>query len=130
MTVIDGRTQRGKERESFLPFEGFLEALCRVAPMKAFPTDAEIGAVGQPDAGSYLAWLKETDEEAYEGLVASRATPWGDAPPQPHDRCVAHLLSLIIRTMEEDSRGTDDLVLTEAEVNDWVKKTLKGGGGK
>ena len=124
MIVIDGSTDKGHARESSLPFEGFLEALCRVAQMKAFPTDGEITSADQPDAGSYLTWLIETDVDAYEQLIDTRSTPWGGTPPQPHHRCVAHLLSVVLRTVEAGSRGSDDLSVTQREVSDWMAKAM------
>lgn len=52
-------------------------------------------------------------------------TDWGDEPTvQPTARCVAHLMSVILRTMEEGSSGTDNLELTPAEVADWLKKNV------
>jgi len=129
MCVVDNRTEKGAAREAGLPFEGFLEALVRIAPMKALPTDEEIAEAGQADAGMYLQWLGQTDEAAYENLLEERATPWGaESADQPIDRCVAHVISIIIRTIEADSSGSDDCNLTQHEINDWLQYALKSKG--
>jgi len=39
MCVVNPRTKQGYMREESLPFEGFMEALCRIAVLKALPTD-------------------------------------------------------------------------------------------
>jgi hypothetical protein len=101
----------------------------QIAPMKALPTDEEIAEAGQADAGMYLQWLAETDEAAYENLLEERATPWGaESADQPIDRCVAHVISIIIRTIEADSSGSDDCNLTQHEINDWLQYALKSKG--
>lgn len=94
----------------------------QVAPMKAFPTDEEIKNAGKSDAMSYLTWLSETDEHGYQALIQARSTPWGGTPQQPVHRCVDHLVTTMIRTIEADSRGKDDDNLTQAEVNDWLQQ--------
>lgn len=84
-----------------LPFEGFLEAWCRVAVLKALPTDAEIIAADCIDAPEYLAKLKLEDKEAYEEFMGSRAAEWGtEVASQPLERCVAHLLAIAFREMQ------------------------------
>lgn len=51
MAVIDSRTKKGSDKENNLPFEGFMEALCRLSVLKALPTDAELAETGCSDAG-------------------------------------------------------------------------------
>ena len=93
-------TERGHVKESNLPFEGFLEALCRLASMKSLPTDEEIERAKCRDAAEYLEKLHDYDIAKYNDLMESRATPWGETPIQPIERCVAHLLCIIIRAIE------------------------------
>ena len=101
MAVIDGRTPRGFAKENNLPFEGFLEALCRLSMLKALPTDEELAAAEEPDAGRYLAWLAMEQEDAYDELIESRAVPWGGEPYQPVERCVRHMLAVIWWRMQK-----------------------------
>ena len=89
------------------------------------PTDEEITDAGYIDAAEYLAHLKVDDEEAYVALLANRGAAWGDEPGEPTDpmaRRVAHLISLIMTTLEENSSGTDDGQLTVEEVANWIKR--------
>jgi len=123
MGVVNGREGRGYLRESGLPFEGFLEVLCRISVLKAVPTDEEIEAAGQSNAGTYLAWLKVEDEDGYATLVRTRGTPWGTDPSNKVvARCVHHMLAMMIYAIEGETAGTDDLNVTEKEVTDFLKK--------
>ena len=45
-----------------------------------------------------------------------RATPWGDEPPIPVHRCVAHVLAMIVSQIEEETAGKDNLEVTADEV--------------
>ena len=47
-------------------FDDFLEAITRVACLKALPTDADVAASGHPDGGSYLLTLCQTPGAAAE----------------------------------------------------------------
>ena len=50
MAVVDGESDRGRLKEAAIPFEGFLECLCRVACLKAMPTAEELQALSTPEA--------------------------------------------------------------------------------
>lgn len=52
--IVDEESERGKPKLSTLSFEDFLEALVRVATMKALPTYAELALLGARDAGTFL----------------------------------------------------------------------------
>ena len=122
MAVINGRSDRGYIKESSLPFEGFMEAICRIAALKALPTDAEIAEAKQPNAGAFMAALKADEEDAYLAMLAERATPWGSEPTlQPMARCIEHTIAMIIYQMEWDVAGTENMKLSEQEAVAWFK---------
>ena len=126
MCVIDDSTDEGRARVSSLPFEGFLEGICRIACMKALPTEEEIKKAGHTNAGSYMEWLKIEDEEKHDDMIEERATPWGEIPTeQPVAKCVEHTIQMMIHAIEADSTGEDNLELNEKEVSNWVKSRFK-----
>eukprot|EP00325_Prymnesiales_sp_UTEX-LB-985_P017447 CAMPEP_0174751002 /NCGR_PEP_ID=MMETSP1094-20130205/98971_1 /TAXON_ID=156173 /ORGANISM="Chrysochromulina brevifilum, Strain UTEX LB 985" /LENGTH=213 /DNA_ID=CAMNT_0015956429 /DNA_START=56 /DNA_END=697 /DNA_ORIENTATION=+ len=131
MCVIDGQTADGFLKETCLPFEGFLEALCRLATLKAFPTDEEIEAAGDSDAGLYMSRLKNEQEDQYETMLTERAGRWGDIPGnQPMHRCIHHMLMMIIRRVEDSEvnghNTTSDLKISPKEFRQWVERSMKG----
>ena len=103
MCVIDTRHEKGYAKDSHLPFEGFMEALCRLSAMKSLPSPAEVEEAHCVDASEYLEKLKAEDPAKWEDLVKSRATPWGDAPAFPLQYCVVQLLAIIVRSIEQHS---------------------------
>ena len=112
-------------RDSHLPFEGFLEAIVRMATLKALPTDAEIEAYDCADAASYFIKLRADEEDRYQQILNSRGNQWGAPPKQPIARCVSHVCSMIVRRVEEDSGGTSatvDMDVTWQEAKFWCKK--------
>ena len=146
MMVIQGSTEQGRKKESGLPYEGFLEALCRLSVLKALPFDDELEQFGVPDAGvlhlalnhsagdirealmAKHAGLKSLLEDhdglrAYKKSLAKRCVAWGDDPLQPLARCVTHLVTMIVRLMDSSSKGAaaDDLKLTDNEALQWAK---------
>jgi hypothetical protein len=88
-----------------LPFEGFLEATCRVACLKALPTDDELVTAGDEHAGAFLLGMKEREQQRYATFLEERRAKWGAAPRQPAHRCLHHLLCLAIHTVERASAG-------------------------
>ena len=103
MLVVDSWSERGSTRDADVPFEGFLEALCRLAVLKALPTDEQISADLCADAGAYLQKLLADDETAHDLLIARNAVAWGEPPRQPVHRCVAHMLSVVLRRLMDPS---------------------------
>ena len=128
MAVIDGRTKRGHLRESSLPFEGFLEALCRMATMQALPVDGEITAAGFESAGPYVSWLAAEDSAVYHQRRVERATTWGqEQTRQSTARCVAHVIDVIKYKLEVATTakgtavvGTPQGPMTEKKVKQWL----------
>lgn len=94
-----------------------------MAVLKALPTDTEIERAPSDvnDAGIYMKQLALQDEAAYQQMLRTRRTAWGGPPDQPMERCVDHLIALIIRAIEEDTAGRDDLKVTEAEMDAWCR---------
>ena len=119
MVVIDDSTPQGHLRESHLNFEGFMEALCRVAVLKALPTDAEITASGCGDAGEFLEELRERDVRSYNEMVRERKVGWSEPPPQPEERCCCHLIALVLHRVEARAGGTN----TEY-IRRWLSKKM------
>lgn len=126
MAVIDGSSMKGNGRETQLPFEGFLEAIVRLSALKALPTDEEVESAGVKDAFEYLAQLRAKDVEEYNDMLMKRSSPMGAEPPQPIHRCVEHTIRIIIRTIEANTAGDDNLRLTTTEIALWMKKNDLG----
>ena len=128
MVVIDPRTRLGHLKESHLPFEGFLEAICRLAILKGLPTDREIEASewysdeSPIDAAEYFERFSNDSPDEYQAFIEEHATPWGGTPQQPTHRCVAHLVSIIIRTIKVISAGNPETPLSQHDVEKWAKK--------
>ena len=122
MVVIDPRTRMGHLKESHLPFEGFLEAICRLAILKGLPTDHDIKAGKCSDAAEYLEKLWTDSPDEYQLFIEERATPWGGTPQQPTDRCVAHLIKLLVHTIKAISAGNPETSLSQHDVEKWAKK--------
>jgi hypothetical protein len=94
-----------------------------VSVLKALPSDEEISEAGFSDAARYLTMLQTANEDQYNTILRERSTAWGDEPRQTPARCVAHVLSIIYRSMEEKGRSggraSDVVSLTKAEVLYW-----------
>lgn len=125
MCVINGQSEDGRLRETHLPFEGFLEAVCRLAALTPLPTDEELADTGVQDAGLYMIYLSIRDPDAYQALLSERVGAWGRTPDnQPFHRCVEHLITLMLRRVENAGRDlleggryniTGDAKLSEPE---------------
>lgn len=133
MCVTDERTEVAHLREEMLPFEGFLEALCRLSTLKAFPNDAEIAAAGSscPDAAAYLRGLQLNFADKYHALMADRKGVWGREPLQPVHRCMDHLWSLLtaefgLNAAAEGNHG-EEQELTSEQFHRWAERAMVSG---
>ena len=122
MCVADPRTRLGQLKENTLDEPGFLEALCRLAVLKALPTDEQIAAVGVKDAASYLGRMSAEEQIAFK-KAHSAVQSWGDEPAiQPLARMLDHLIQLMINVVETDlGRPVQDGKLGVDEARRWVK---------
>ena len=97
MHYIDEQNARSRVKWMHLAFEDFLECLCRLSVLKAWPTDEELGQSEAPDAPRYLASLSEESPAGYERFLRERRSAWGKpSGVPPVHRCVEHLCHTII----------------------------------
>ena len=138
--VEDETTAKGYIRDTCLPFEGFLEALCRLSVMAPLPSDEELKAAGfgptadcASRAGAYLTKLRLDHEDQYHELCKLESAEWGDEPQRmPIQRRVDHLLSIIwyaLARQREAATGyglrlTKECSGTDPEVLDELDKML------
>ena len=120
-------------KDDLLSFEGFLEALCRLASIKALPTDIEVEEKGCADAGQYVLLMNSTDEtqREFEQMLKGRRVGWGGTPAQTLDRCVAHVISIMIRSIEAASpqaSADGNNELSDKEISTWMKSRFKYDG--
>ena len=96
MVVENAATVRGQAREHTLPFEGWLEAVCHLATLKALPTEAEMEASGSVDAGEHmLKLMNANDPSEYERALKERGRAWCSEPPRDLARCVEHTIAIL-----------------------------------
>ena len=123
MCVANPYSVRGHMTSTGIPFEGFLEALVRLSCLKALPTDEEIADAGQETAASFLSWLAQEDEMRLMKIIGERGTPFGAEPPQPPERCVDHLISIIVREILDEANATKKtLKVSIGEVRTWWRQ--------
>ena len=126
MRVIDEQKERARIMLTHLAFEDMLEALCRLACRKAFPTPEEIKALDDENvtnAGQYLLKIRDDAPEVYDAMMIKRSQPYGAQPLQPFHVCVEHLCTLLIVTCQAGTGNPapDGKHLTEKEVNSFMK---------
>ena len=137
MCVIDPTTDEGGIRERSLPFEGFLEALVRLATTLPIPTDEQLATPTESGtqynhAGPYLSALAENNEVRFAALTKEQTCEWGDTPDSGRcgtmPRRMEHLLDIIIRRIKPNPpEGMEDEpcgVLTRAEFRNWAVTTM------
>ena len=122
LIVTDTTSLRGGRKDSSLSLDGWVEAMCRLAALKALPTFPEIQDALLANGGEYMEMLKRTDSEAYAAFMEERSTPWGQFPTtHPLFHCVAHVVEMSIHTIESHLNVVaGDGVLTQKEVRKWI----------
>eukprot|EP00962_Isochrysis_galbana_P030622 scaffold9933_cov125-Isochrysis_galbana.AAC.4 len=100
MRYVDEMDDASRTKMVHLSFEDFLEFVTRLAAVAPLPTDDEIRQGGFEDAGQLILDLRFGDPRAYDAFIRSRAGRWDEPPTQPMERCVEHLLFVLIRTVE------------------------------
>ena len=136
MCVVDTTTNEGYAKEYTLPFEGFLEALCRLATVMPLPTEAQLAASEFTHAGPFMATL-ETDQEAYDAMAEEQNCEFGDVPDPatcgPMPQRIEHLNDVVMRkikgangpSVEPGAEDDEPLAkLTRPEVRGWASKAL------
>ena len=130
--VVDENGKDAHLKLENLSLEDFYEALCRIACMKALPSDREIDEAGCFDAGDFLLRLRDEKAEdewlnmyyakspeevgKRDGDSAANGVADVDRPRQPAHRCLTHLILLILRTVERHGGESHDLHLTRREL--------------
>ena len=115
MLVIDEQHAPSRRKFTHLSFVDFLEAICRLAMLKALPTESEWRASGSDNAGAYLCDL---DRLEHERLMRRRGAPWGrPSHVQPLSHAVDHFCQyLIVLCQGGRARVRDsDLMLTAGQ---------------
>ena len=125
MAVADTTSLRGVIKDSSLKFEDWLEAIARLACLKALPTCQEIRDAGCTTTGEYMDMLHEQDEAAYCDLLKGkeRKTEWGGVPThQPFFHTLSHMIELMICRIEKKLGVTGgDMQISETEMARWMK---------
>ena len=121
-------------------FEDFLEALVRMSTLMAFPTDEELAEVGAADAGEFLLAMQVDAPNDYRAFLDTHRPKHKDPDGsdfeqhqlQPIWRCVAHLVTLLVRTVEFNTsalRNSDnaDGAVQAYEARKFIRSRTQGG---
>jgi len=132
MGVVNGQSADGRVKERYLPFEGFLEALVRLATAVPLPTDVQMASAEFTHAGAYLDHLLEVPSDnvgVLDQMLAEQACEWCGVP-EPSvagtmPRRVEHLLDVIVRKIKQPKEIDEPLgVLTRREFRMWAIRTM------
>ena len=126
MLVIDEAPPPNLQRSTHLGFEDFLEAIVRVALLAPLPTAAQVKGSGCSDAGECVSKLQDMDPSKLRRWASERAvgspacTLYETLPytslPEPPERRVEALLSLMIRTVKGGTQVNIDAGISPVEV--------------
>eukprot|EP00966_Prymnesium_polylepis_P041500 963258-Prymnesium_polylepis.1 len=86
------------------------------------PSDADLKGMGACDAGDYVITMQEAAPEAFTHFLRTHKSPWDVEPRQKPQRCVDHLMAILAKTIEQNTIGTENLTIDEAEAEQFIKK--------
>jgi len=115
MRVIDEQSSHGRIQLTYLSFEDFLEAICRCAACKAWPTRDEIEAAETGNAGVHMYNLRRDNPEEYAAWLHTRNIPWGHLPKQHMSLCVDNMCWHLVVMCQQGKHG--EPTLSDKEVN-------------
>lgn len=129
MAVIDDQSAEGRIKERHLPFEGFLEALVRVATVVPLPMDDHLKIADFSSAGAFMAHLQSTNDELLEAMDTQQHCEWGGVPQAAvageMPRRLDHLIDIILRKVKELETSDQPLtVLTRREFRLWAVRRV------
>ena len=114
-----------------MPFEGFLEAIVRLATCVPIPTDQEMQTSECNHAGAYMAALASGDAETFQRYADSQACEWGDVPDEslcgPMPKRVENLVDILLRAIKQPEEPDAPLggVLTRREFRLWAGRSMR-----
>jgi len=118
-------------KERHLPFEGFLEAIVRLATCVPIPTDQELKTSEYTHAGAYMAGLASGDAETFQRYADSQACEWGDVPDEslcgPMPKRVENLVDILLRAIKQPVEPDAPLggMLTRREFRQWAGRSMR-----
>lgn len=139
MMVINENSKLGKSAQlERLPFEGFLEAMVRVADVKILPLEDEVRESGHKYPGEYLYSLRPDGQlELYKGwAVKTKRARDQEGVSDPIWIRLEYLILIIVFVMQQGTqassdvkaadaglrtRASDDIALSTTEVNKYLK---------
>ena len=122
MCVIDNTSDEGKAKERNLPFEGFLEALIRLATVAVIPTDKHLADAEIAHAGTFM---EQINEETLGRLYYEQRCEWGSTPPAATSgempRRVELLLDMLLRNINPPREADEPVdLLTRRGARRWL----------
>ena len=139
----DDLTEASESRLRNLSAVDFYEALVRMSIMVALPTDMEIEEAGAADAGAFLLAMQANAPRTYREFLQTHRPKLGDPDGsdyddvalQPAERCLEHLIKLLVRTVEHNKSATAasdeaaaDGLIEEDEAVRFLKRRQAGHG--
>lgn len=103
--MIDELAPASLKRLAGLGWLDFLEAICRLALQKAWPSKDVLERSEQDDALEYLIRLRVDDPKAHRQLMEERSVAWDAEPFLPKMVCVDNMVKGLIRVFELGSQN-------------------------
>ena len=133
MLTTNEQETRARIKMTHLSFEDFLESLCRLAVLKALPTNDELAEAECEEACTYLLHQAAEKPAVHADFLRSRRVAWGHLPEgemadvQPVWRKVELLIEWLIVLCQGglDRREGEKMALEEKQVRRLLKSRNK-----